>query len=288
MSEAWISEENMFPSKVLAKAKPNKMHKITGYIKLIRPPLLVLGFLASYALMRYYGNWGGMKGWLILLAIGFGNTSFNVLNEIADVKQDCINKPWKPLPSGQVSIDGAFMLSVWCFIISAACIAFLGILYDMMYVVLGILGYLFGGIYNLTQRGIGGNIALALTYGIAAYISSYPHGLLFATAFGITTMAFNIAVQIQDHEADRMAGVITIPYQVGVEKARMISYCLAVCAIPFYAVLNLPLTKLAFTLICGAVMAAVLIDSDRSYELLVRVLARALMIAGFVFMLMGW
>ncbi|MHC1597052.1 MAG: UbiA family prenyltransferase, partial [Methermicoccaceae archaeon] len=84
--------------------------------------MLILGFLAALSIMVHYGVWGGLKGWLILLAIGFGNTAFNIANEIMDFEQDSINKPYKPLPSNAVSIRAAYHICILSFTASAVCV----------------------------------------------------------------------------------------------------------------------------------------------------------------------
>jgi len=74
---------------------------LMGYIKVMRPPLTVLGLLASLALVLWSGKPLLYEGLLIILAISLGNTGYTMMNEVVDVDVDAKNKPWKPLPSGQ-------------------------------------------------------------------------------------------------------------------------------------------------------------------------------------------
>ena len=182
-----------------------------GHIKLIRPPLFIMGFIASWALLVKFGLWGTSESLFILLTIGFGNAAFTVWNEICDVEQDKINKPWKPLPSGKVSIYDAKIIARAFMMIS---VVFLIMLYkyNVLYLCCGLLGYMFGTFYNiLKMRGVFGNFSLGATYAIAAFMSTGMSDLIFPVFFAMLSVAHNIMVQLQDYEADKTVKIVTFP-----------------------------------------------------------------------------
>jgi len=259
------------------------------YIKLLRPPLLFLGVLAPFSLMVHYGKWGGMEGWFILLAIAFGNTAFNIFNEVTDKEADKILKPWKPIPSGKVNPRFARLVGYISLAISYIFICLLSFYYNLLYLYLGVAGYITGMIYNhLQMRDLGGNIALGLTYGIAAYIATYPEGRLFVFGWMLLVIGFNIAVQLQDVEGDRKAGIYTIPQQIGINPSRILSAMLVIFSLPFFylELSSCPLQFMCFMFVAYCVVLGVLINKERDYERIVRFWGRLFMILGFLGLLL--
>jgi len=256
------------------------MRELNDWIKLFRPPLLILGFLASFSLMYYTGKWGSLESILILLSIGFGNMYFNLMNEIMDVRQDRINKPWKPLPSRKIDIMVAREISDYLLLLTLTLVLILIIL-DRFYLI-AIIGFIGGYVYNVfSRRDIIGNVALCTTYTVAAYMSSYPYLLDFAVAFGLTTMAFNIGVQIQDMEADKIAGVKTIPLQIGSGNSRILAFIILSITFLLSFESNIPyITKVVFFGILLSILIPIFFD--RYYEICIRCLARLLMIMMFI------
>jgi len=243
------------------------------YLKLLRPPLLFLGMLAPYSLMVYYGKWGTQEAWYILLAIAFGNCAFNVFNEIADRNVDRVLKPWKPIPSGKVDVPSALLIAFLSWIASYYFLLHL----EWTYICLGVLGYLGAFVYNVMQvRCVLGNLALGFTYAVAAYMATYPHGLEFVVPWMLLVMGFNIAVQVQDVEGDRRVGLRTVPVELGVGNAKILSSVLTVIAALLF--LRLEWRFFPFFLASWLVLGA---NAFGEYETFCRYLGRLSMIAGF-------
>lgn len=194
-----------------------KLRKLWAVIRLLRPPLLVLGFIAAYGLLKWSNSCDLVRSGLIVLSLGFGNVAFNILNEIVDKDVDAVNKPWKPLPSGEVSENTAWFLFYLFALASFGSLLTLTFFYDLFYGV-GLTGYFTGFIYNgLQKQDLAGNICLGTTYGIAALMATYPKypQLLFSLCFGLFAISYNVMAQWQDLEADRAMGVVTVPIQLG-------------------------------------------------------------------------
>jgi len=263
--------------------------KIADYLKLIRIPLFILSIIASISIMKYFDTYEPLKSLLILLAIVSGNISMNIYNEVFDVETDKILKPWKPIPSGRINKSEAEKVAMMSLGISLSLVVILGLKYDTMYLLIGLLGIISGIFYNaLRYKMFGGNITLGTAYFSAALMCSYPHDFWFAVAFGLITISFNIAVQVQDIEGDYKAQLKTLPITVGIFKARVVS-----AVIGSYAVLILvnkyyPKTfSVVFSSIIFAIMIALYRNDWKSYEYLVRGLSRFLMIIGFILMFLG-
>jgi len=187
---------------------------LMGYIKVMRPPLTILGLLASLALVLWSGKPLLYEGLLIILAISLGNAGYTTMNEVVDVDVDAKNKPWKPLPSGQADFEKVLVISSVLIATSFCTIIILTICYGLFYLI-GLLGLAFSHVYNVLRKDLLGNICMSGVYGIAALMSLYPKYPLFSVAFAMLTFAFNLAVQYQDLEAERTAGVVTAPQQLG-------------------------------------------------------------------------
>lgn len=82
---------------------------VRGYFLLphLVPVLIVELATAGFALIAW-GGWppAGTLARLLLAMLG-GQLAIGALNEIIDFADDAVGKPWKPLPSGAVSVRGA-------------------------------------------------------------------------------------------------------------------------------------------------------------------------------------
>lgn len=271
---------------------------VFDYIRVSRPPLLFLGLIASLGLL----NWAGhlredpVRSWFIALTIFLGNWGWNLINELEDKVVDRINKPWKPVPSGRVSernvdglatllIFGSFFMNVWL-------VAY----YDSVYI-LGFPAHLISLVYNIGRKDLLGNICMAATYGIAAFISLYPNHLLFSLAFAMLTLSFNVNTQYQDLNAEKTRGVLTFPQQI--DNMNMLNAVLvleSVLVAPVLLFLKIYLDTgyiplLIFVLTCIIIMISghsIFLSKKggkKMVENLTRRLGRLLLIIGFLGML---
>jgi len=141
--------------------------------------------------------------------------ALTTLNEIMDMETDRINKPWKPLPSGEVSVKTAW-ISVMVFASISISSLFALMARDIFYSI-GLIGLLTGLVYNTGRKDIFGNLCLGITYGVSALMVAYPKTIqmIFAFSFATFTVAYNLLVQLQDYYADKTSGIITAPQQLG-------------------------------------------------------------------------
>lgn len=268
--------------------------KLWAVVQLYRPPLLVLGFLASYSLLLWTGQeTPGLKPVLVIFAIAFGNLAFNTFNEYFDRWTDAVNKPWKPLPSGMVSPQLALWSAVAFLNVSAICTVLLSALYDVFYLI-GFVGYACAAVYNvLRKKDLVGNAFMAATYGIAALMATYPEWphMLFAAPFTLYTMTVNILAQWQDIEADRASGLVTAPIQLG---RRLLPFCLSLSAVGItcFTWLYLYFRRL-FLLLCVAAYSVVVpsgycvAKGDRQlFEWVWRRIGRLLLIVAFLWLVL--
>lgn len=273
---------------------------LLGYIRVSRPPLLFLGLIASLGLLSWSGHLleDPVRSWLIVLTVFLGNWGWNLINELWDKDADRINKPWKPVPSGQVSeqnvlglaanlVLGSFLINVW-----------LVLHYDYIYTI-GVLAHVTSFVYNTQRKELVGNICMVATYGVAAFMSLYPNHLLFALGFTLLTLAFNCNTQFQDWQADKAAGVQTLPQQLGTMGTYWLTEILALLVLFIFLRIYLdtgygPLLVFIATVLSVAISAYYMPHSeinrervDWMIENLTRRLGRILLIIGFLWMILG-
>ncbi|PHH77530.1 hypothetical protein CDD80_507 [Ophiocordyceps camponoti-rufipedis] len=88
-------------------------------LKTILVPTTIFGVcnylaLPAYGLQPDMGSRLGSRFGLVLIWIWIHLISFNVNNQRSpeSVREDALNKPWRPLPSGRVSLPTAYLLSI--------------------------------------------------------------------------------------------------------------------------------------------------------------------------------
>ena len=265
-----------------------------GYIKVVRPPLTILGGIAPLALVLWAGKPLVWEGLLIVLAVFFGNMGWTMMNECMDIDVDAKNKPYKPLPSGQADWEKVFMASLFLIGLSFATLIVLSVLFGWFYMV-GVLGPVFSYVYNVLRKDLLGNICMAGAYGIAALISLYPRYLIFSLAFALLTLAFNLAVQYQDLEAEKASGVITAPQQLGRVKTSLLGCLFSSLSLGIFLALlgetgYLPLASFIITAVL-AMASSVSINyvgaGSMAQEILNRYLGRIFLFAGFIWMIVA-
>jgi len=129
-----------------------------------------------------------------------------------DRKLDRVNKPEKPLPSGEVSGIRVYQMMVILLGISLFSNLFLVLFFNPIYIV-GFFGHVTAFIYNIGRKDLFGNICMSTTYGLACFVSLYPNYLLFSLAFFFFTFGHNIIQQFMDLPAEKAVGIVTVPMQ---------------------------------------------------------------------------
>jgi len=252
------------------------IQKIFPYIEVMRPGLMVLSIVASVCLLIYSNNFIFPKSILIVLTIVSFNTFFNMCNELLDEDTDRIIKPHKPIPSGRVNRDIVKFLMFFMFLIGFTSLILLVYYYGIYYLILGCMGLFGGFIYNVfREKGLIGNFALGMTYFSAAMMSS--NDLVFSVGFGSLTMAFNVAVQIEDVYGDLLANINTLPIEFDINFSKIFSIFLAVISFFFLSKYGV-----FFTLCPILVILSVIIDKKVVYKVLLRYICRIFMLCGFL------
>lgn len=199
--------------------------RLIGLVRLVRP-LNVVMFFAGVALggllaagpSAFVGDDGLTLALAVLSAACIG-AGANAINDVFDLGIDQVNRPDRPLPSGTVTVGAA--RAVW--VVSSA--LGIGLSAFLSPVHLGIALFsvvlLYGYSAWLKKTPLAGNLAVALVLALALLyggLAVAPVGgvLLLGAAFAAgTTLAREVAKDIEDAVGDATEGARTLPLVAG-------------------------------------------------------------------------
>ncbi|MCS7107491.1 MAG: UbiA family prenyltransferase [Acidilobaceae archaeon] len=205
------------------------LNTIKGLLELGRVPNAIAGTLAIFlgasvisgSPPTMFSPYEFIAISLIAMLVSF---SVMTVNDIMDLEADRVNAPWRPLPSGRVSVRAAWAASI--FYVLASLLLSLTLEPVPLFFLLTLSFLVAANLYN-----VGGKRAFLLGNLLVALLTSFPIAVgavlaalrledyrqdLLARALLYTLMAFlsvlarEIAKGIPDVEGDRKAGVRTI------------------------------------------------------------------------------
>jgi len=99
------------------------MNKLLAWIRIIRPPIVLISCLgatvgALNAAIFLDINLTNFQIFMVLLGAGFLSAGFMVHNDVTDLKSDKINRPHKPLPSGEIGVKTAYIAGLTLMVLS--------------------------------------------------------------------------------------------------------------------------------------------------------------------------
>jgi len=188
----------------------------------------LIGYGASHAPFRVLAVASAV------LAAGVLNAASNGLNQICDLANDRINKPHRPLPSGQMGLKQAWIFVGVTYFVALALVAWVNREVFVIYVIAALATVAYSAPpVRLKKDPIGSNLIIALIRGellkvagwaaVATVLTSiepwYIGFIYFVFLLGATTTK-----DFADMEGDRAAGCITLPVKYGATtSARAIS-----------------------------------------------------------------
>jgi len=201
---------------------------IYAYVKLARPlngliafvSVIFGAFLASGSVDPIFKVIIASIIALMLLSAG------NAFNDYCDVESDKINKPKRPIPSGQIYRCSALTFSLFLFIIGTG----LGLLVNWVAFLIALVVSLILILYAVKLRDfpllanttIGFLTALAFIYGGVA-VGKISGAIIPAVFAFLFTTAREIVKDIQDYQGDHVAGMSSLAIKWGNKKAAYIS-----------------------------------------------------------------
>lgn len=193
-------------------------------LRLVRPINVLIAFLST--LTGAFSAYGTVTDGAVLIAggaIACGCAAANVSNDWFDREIDQVNKPYRPLPSGAVSLRVAAWLSISLYVAALTLATLVGWSHAALAGVMAVLSLLYNG--WLKRQGLLGNVMVSLT-AAAVFLFGGLCGAkpLFALIPAVFAFLFHLGREIvkdmEDVAGDRVGGMASLPIRYGVSAAR--------------------------------------------------------------------
>jgi geranylgeranylglycerol-phosphate geranylgeranyltransferase len=203
------------------------LNKITALIKLSRP-----GNVAITGLSVLVGTSGyGLETKLLQIMLAAASTMLiaaggNSLNDYYDLEIDCVNRPQRTLPAGELKPRIAYLYGLVCMLAGVALSYFIGWPPLGMALTVSVLLWVYAA--RGKSMGLWGNGLVALVCGLAFVYGGLAAGnvglSLFPAGFALL-MHFSreLVKDVQDRAGDQAAGARTAPIVLGDRLALRIS-----------------------------------------------------------------
>ena len=241
--------------------------KINDYLELIRAKNCItasIGGIIGYLISSDF-NIDILKVFLVFFVVFFICAYGNVINDIFDIEIDKINKPYRPLPSGKISLDEAKRFSAVLLILGLAFSIFINIYALIIAVINAIFLYLYAKQYK-RYKPVGNFIVGYLTgsvflFGGVAGKDVVPVIILFSCSM-LSIWGREIVKDFEDIEGDKKEGVISLPIKYGKKSLYFATFLiiLAVLLSPIPYMLNIfGLHYLILIIICDILFIYVML-----------------------------
>jgi len=199
----------------------------------------VIGAAIAYSAAPGEVIWMPLIFVTVFLITGAGNA----INDYFDAGIDAINRPDRPIPSGRVRIESAFIFSIVLFAASIIISYFVGSsrIPFLIAIFNSLLLYFYA--FSLKRKVFVGNLSVSylsgstFLFGGAAFgIEGIRFTLVLFFLSMLATLARELVKSIEDMEGDRKDGAVTLPIRIGERPAAYTA-----CAFGLLAVLLSPL-----------------------------------------------
>ncbi len=209
---------------------------IAPFVNITRPVNSVVAGLA--AVLGYLIATGTVteRSLLLLPVVAFITGAGNVINDFFDADIDAVNRPDRPIPSGQMTREQAWKFAVALFILGNAICIFTN-LYCLTIAVINsaiLVWYAwhlkkFPGTGNLAVAYLTGSIFLfgGAFVGLDGLVRNF---LVFAITL-LATLSRELWKAAEDVEGDLLGGALTIPVQLGIKVTGRLAFGFSVAAV---------------------------------------------------------
>lgn len=209
------------------------MNKLLAHFKILRPLNLIIGAFSVIITASILKQIDQVAVWLTALIVVVAyNAAANAINDYFDLETDKINRPNRPLVTGEVQPKTALYLSIILFIIGTLFAITLPTIAIFIAIAIALPIMIF---YSTWFKGMPlvGNFTIAMILGVtflfagAALENMSPMIVPALLAFGLT-LTRELVKDISDVEGDRKAKLKTFPIVAGIKKAWILAMVFAV------------------------------------------------------------
>lgn len=202
--------------------------RVPAFLSLIRPLNLLIAFLSIVVAAVLAG--GDERDALSIVLAAFAGIAVaagaNAINDRFDVEIDRVNRPERPIPRGDLTIQDANRVWIATATVGAICSAIVGA-WPLAIVVVAIATlYWYSRSLKATplvgNLVVGGMTGLAFIYGAAA-VGPIERGIVPALFAFLVNVARELVKDIEDREGDALALAATLPVRFGIRPARILT-----------------------------------------------------------------
>jgi 4-hydroxybenzoate polyprenyltransferase len=264
------------------------VHKIHIYLQLLRPftllaPLIVSSCVMIASLVNSHPTDLSFVTllWTLLSAsfcFAFLNGASNVLNQVTDLKEDIISKPYRPIPQGIITSKQAYRVSLFLYMIAF----FLSLTIHILFSFFVVLIAFFSITYSLKPRMkkflFFNQLWVALPRGFLGFIGSWsvfgnpfqPLPLGLGCIAALFLFGGTATKDMRDASADRVVGTHTIINTFGLKKAAffslifMTSAFLLIFPMVYFEIIQASFLPLAALSVFGIVIAWLMVQDYKN------------------------
>ena len=250
------------------RASNSSRMSVSALVRITRPHNAVVAGLT--ALLGYLIATGTLTSPSLLLAVVvvLVTAAGNVINDVYDIEIDRINRPERPIPSGEISLRGAKVYTVALFAGGIALAALTTPLCLLIALINSVI--LVAYAVWLKRTPVFGNIAVAyltasifLFGGAFAGIEGLIRNISLATITFLATVAREVLKDAEDVDGDAAGGARTLPMIIGIQGTGVVAFA---CACGAVAASILPIGDwwgLFYLIAIGFVDAVILFGASR-------------------------
>ncbi len=173
--------------------------------------------------------------WVIVFHIFLGailaaslNAASNGINQIFDLKIDRINKPKRELPSGRMTINEAWGISIFFYILTLSIAAYIGMECFILVTIGAFMTYVYSAPPFRTKRwGVAANLTIAIPRGVLLKVAGWScvktvmnfEPWYIGLIFGSFLLGAATTKDFSDMKGDKAEGCITLPIKYGITQS---------------------------------------------------------------------
>jgi geranylgeranylglycerol-phosphate geranylgeranyltransferase len=201
------------------------MKKISAYINIVRPINFLITFVTVIvaAALSYKGEYSSVKVFLAAITASITMSAGNIINDIYDLNGDKINHPFRPLPSGVISLKAALIYYFILLAVSLLLSLFISNLNFAVNLIAVLLLYLYS--YKLKRVALGGNLTVSILTGLTFIyggiaVNNIYNSIIPALFAFLINLIREIVKDMEDSEGDMREGIISFPSKYGAKTAK--------------------------------------------------------------------
>ena len=215
---------------------PKLFKKLKAYIELMRVHNVIASLFGVLVGFVSVTRCLDLNVWIPMIPVALVSAAGYVINDYYDYRSDLVNKPWRPIPSGRVTLKEAYVFSIILYVLGVASSIYLGLLLVLFTLANALMTYYYSK--SIKETGLLGNVVVSLggantiIYGglAAEYLyGSYGNELNFIipALFAFTLLLLREIVKgIEDYYADEVRNVRTLVRVAGYKVASLASIAL--------------------------------------------------------------